>query len=215
MRQSLADVPSANEGTPVVPLPGPRERIPRATQYRSTWIVASLDGLRHAGYFDAYAAALSGAHRERLLTCVAGAWLPLNVARAHYETCERLQIPDPQYLDMVTAAAQVRQAWHAPLIAGAESDAATPWSVLASLPRGWGRTADGGAIGIFQLAPNHARIECVGCELFDLAYYRRAAKVNFQMLLGRTCKRLVIQELAPRDEAACSYSAQWAQPAAR
>ena len=101
MQQSLGHgLAESAGGTPIVSLPGPRVTIPWVTQYRSTWIVSGLDGLRYAGYLDRYTELL-GPHRDQLLTCVAGIWLPIDVAFTHYDACERLRIPDHVYLDMV------------------------------------------------------------------------------------------------------------------
>jgi hypothetical protein len=194
---------------PIVELPGPRESIPRATQFRSTWIVAGFDGLRQGGYFDRYAE-LVGAHREQLVDCVAGVWLPMHVVRAHYEACERLYISDRRYQDMIEAAAQVRRAWHAPVIAGAERAEATPWSVLQTFPRIWSRSADGGAVSVDQLAANRARFEYVRCELLEVPYFRRAVRVMNHLLLQRVCEGLVLQELPGPDQDCAAYLAQWA-----
>jgi hypothetical protein len=196
-------------GTPVVPVPEPRANIQPANQFRSTWIVSSHDGLRQFGYFNRYQALL-GEHREQILTCVAAVWLPLDVARTHYQACEQLRITDAQYLEMANAAGQVRKAWNAVLIAGAERAEATPWTVLATLPRAWARAANGGAVGVYQLAETQARVEYVGCELLEIPYFRRAVRVMIQLLVGHSCDTLLVSELRDRAPATCAYLAQWA-----
>ena len=157
----------------IAPLPGPRAKILPTTAYRSTWVVSSLDALRAHGHFERYLAALS-AHRDEIISCVAGTWLPIAVVSTHYRACDALMLPESEITAMVRGgAARLRQAWYSRLIAAADSAQEDPWTVLAQLERTWRRTANGGATGVFRLGPKEARIEYVGCELFRIPTIRR------------------------------------------
>ena len=68
---------SATTGqTVVLPFPGPLESIPQATEFRSTWLTSSLEGLRQHGHFERYLTLLEG-YQDEILTSVAASWIPL------------------------------------------------------------------------------------------------------------------------------------------
>src|SRR5580692_12976010 len=73
----------------IVAFPSPRDAIPRATAYRSTWIVSSLQTLRERGHFETYKRELT-AHHDAILGAIAGSWMPMEIARAHYDACDHL-----------------------------------------------------------------------------------------------------------------------------
>lgn len=196
------------QGVSIAALPGPRATIPRANNYRSTWLVSSLEGIRYGGYLERYAPLL-GEHREQVLSCIAGTWIPMCVARAHYEACEALGLSDTEYAAITRGAGQVRQTWNARLIASAGRAGATPWGVLQLLPNAWARTADGGAVGLSKLAENVARLEYLGCELFDIPYFRRAVRVVVYFLVSRAGKKLSVRELSSSEPDCCDYIVEW------
>jgi serine/threonine protein kinase len=74
----------------LVPFPKPSHQIEDAKHFRSTWITASQATLRGLGAWDRYEAAIDPAHRAALLSAVAGMWMPIDVARAHYMACDSL-----------------------------------------------------------------------------------------------------------------------------
>ncbi len=57
---------------------------PPVRHARSTILLGSMASLRAAGHFETYAAALPVEHRDVLFQTVAGVWIPVEVARAHY-----------------------------------------------------------------------------------------------------------------------------------
>src|SRR5258708_15872236 len=84
----------------LVPLPAPRNRIANATHFRSTWITASQGTLRTRGLRDRYEALVAPEHRDVLLNIIAGEWLPMEIARAHYTACDRLGLPSDELLEI-------------------------------------------------------------------------------------------------------------------
>jgi hypothetical protein len=192
----------------LVPLPAPIDLIPPTTRFRSTWIVSSLEGLRERGLFDRYERHLIE-HREAILSAIAGVWLPVDVVRAHYEACEQLAIPDPEYLLMAKSGSQVRQAWFSRMIAEAQHPQATPWTALHLMHRGWPRAADGGAVGVSRLADNRGQLDYVNCSLFDIPYFRRAVRFMIQFLVAHNAARARVQDMPERKTHTCSYSIDW------
>ncbi|MEY4550482.1 MAG: hypothetical protein RL685_6677, partial [Pseudomonadota bacterium] len=76
-----------SEGEALLEFPYPLEPI---TAIRSTLITSSLASLRLRDLLPQYEAAQQSAHRETILRCVAGEWLPLEVGFAHYRACDAL-----------------------------------------------------------------------------------------------------------------------------
>jgi hypothetical protein len=167
----------------IVPLPGPRAKIRPTTAYRSTWVVSSLDALRSFGHFERYLDAVRE-HRDEILSCVAGTWLPMPVVSAHYRACDTLALSEDEITEMVRGpGARVRRAWHSRLIAAADQAKEDPWTVLPQLDRAWRRGANGGAAAVFRLGPKEARVEYVRCELFRIPYYCQAVRAVLLMLV--------------------------------
>src|ERR1700691_3436528 len=75
-----------------LPFPAPKGEIPLVTQFRSTWLTSSLRALKARGQLEAYLALLPPEHHNAVLDSVAGIWLPVGVAIAHYEACDGLHI---------------------------------------------------------------------------------------------------------------------------
>jgi hypothetical protein len=200
--------PDLRGGTPFVPLPGPRASIPQVTHFRSTWVVSSLEGIRARGHFERYQAFL-GRHRDEILSCIAGVWLPIDVAKEHYQACEQLGISDDEYGAMAMEGSQVRTSWNARIVAETSAPEATPWTAFTFLHRAWSRACDGGAVGAFRLAENRARLECLNCGLFEIPYFRRAVGFMIDLMASRSCKNFKVRQLEQPDNASCFYLAEW------
>jgi hypothetical protein len=182
-----------------LPFPGPRASIPATTEFRSTWIVSSLESLRACGHFEQYRAHLPD-HQDEILSCIAGAWLPIAAARSHYRACDALNLTPEQALAMVrSSGGQIHRFWHASLISSAERAGASPWEVLSQLHRVWRRGANGGAVAVFRRGNREARAEYVGCELFDIPYFRRAVGRMLFALGERFAEKLSVED-APTSE---------------
>jgi hypothetical protein len=196
----------------LVPLPAPRAQIASATRFRSTWIVSSLDALREAGHFDRYLIKLGFENRDAILETVAGAWLPMATARAHYDACDRLGLTSEQQLAMGRAVGKRTQASiMSTVVKAARGIGITPWAILPQMPRLWMRGVDGGsAAAIHRLGPKEARVEFVACELLDVQYFRNAIR---GVLLGSStlfCERGYVHELPQRRAGDVAFRLQWA-----
>jgi len=155
----------------VLALPSPRASIARASQVRSTWIASSLRGLRERGHLERYFALLPEAYHEPVKTTAAGVWLPVDVAMAHYDAADRLQLSVNEILELGTNATRTAHGGVVNVLRTLAGGAgATPWSLLAQLQRIWEKTWIGAAVGVTKLGPKEARIEIVQ---FPPAIYRQ------------------------------------------
>jgi hypothetical protein len=192
----------------ILPLPAPREAIASATAFRSTWVLSSIESLQLGGYWERYQAVLSD-HRDAILSCVPGAWLPMRVARAHYRACDALGLSSREVAALgANPGNQARQGWRSSFVADA-AKTKSAWDALSQLHRMWQRSADGGAVAVYRLDRHVARVEYVGCELFEIPFFRFAIRAALVRLLEPLALTTVVRELAqpPGDEG--HYLVRW------
>lgn len=205
-------MPPSRSPEVVLPFPVARSRVRPAQNWRSTWIVSSIQTLKTRGHFDRYADLLAPAHRESVLHVVAGTWLPMPVARAHYEACDRLALPRADQLEMGLAVGERAQGTVLRTATRvATGSGVTPWSVVPQLPRLWERGADGGAASVLKVGPKESILDTVGCELFDVPYFRRAFGGVILGIVRLFCKRAYAHDETPAHaRGECVLRLQWA-----
>ena len=181
----------------LVPLPAPRSQVPNATHFRSTWLTASQGTLRTRGLRERYEAQVAPEHRDVLFNIVAGVWLPMEIARAHYTACDKLALPADELLEVGAEATRKASKTHIAFVANlAQVAGATPWTMLAQTPRIWARTfRGGGAIGVARLGPKDARLDIVGFPVADLRYLRVTMRTIVGGLLELFCERAYAKEV--------------------
>jgi hypothetical protein len=151
------------------------QRVEPVTCMRSTWVVASVSSLRQRGHYEPYLAHL-GDQRDRILSLVAGVWLPIEVARAHYKACEALRLSIEEQVDIGRGALLQAQHWVSPIVKLMSGAGATPWSFINYTGRIWRRAFDGGVIAAYRLGPKEGQLEYAGCELLDIDYFRNGLR---------------------------------------
>jgi hypothetical protein len=183
-----------------------------ATHVRSTLLLSSIQSLKVRGLFERYAASLDEAHRRDILDAVAGVWLPMDVALAHYQACETLGL-SPEEQTAIGRDVNLRvQGSVLGLLARTARDAGvTPWVVLASLGRLWQRTFDGGGgVEVHRTGPKDARVELVGLPLLRVPYFRHAFRGVFQGGLTPISQRAYVHEQSGHGtETSAVFRVQW------
>jgi hypothetical protein len=180
----------------IVPFRVPRHRIPMGTEFRSTWLTASLEIFRERGYFDRYLANLEPDYHEPILRSIAGVWLPDSICVAHYRAADALGLSVQEQLANGKAALQRLQktifsfGFHA-----AREVGVTPWTMLKALPKTWDREWRGGGIGIFKIGPKDARIEIIGFRGCAIAYCRNGMRGVAMGLCELVCSKAYAREI--------------------
>lgn len=194
----------------IVPLPAPRETIRPATEYRSTWLVSSLQALRARGLFDEYRRNLR-AHEETILSALVGVWLPMDVARAHYDACERLGLSEAEQVAMGDAVGdRMRGTLLATVVKTARGAGVTPWTIIPHVARICARGTNGGGAAAYKLGPKEARLEFVGVELFDVDYFRNAFRGVLLGVGSLFCEKGYVHDLPRRRRGEANFRLQWA-----
>jgi hypothetical protein len=158
----------------VLAFPAPhRELVEPATHVRGTWLLSSLRTLREHGHFDAYRRALPARWHRMVLETVTSDWHPIDVALAHYQACDELDVP-PAEIEQIGAEA-LTHAQGNPLGVAARVAAGpvvTPWTILGQCQRFWDRMWRGGGVGVFKLGPKDARVEITSFPCARFRYCR-------------------------------------------
>jgi hypothetical protein len=122
-----------------------------------------------------YERLVPAAHKETLLSCIAGVWLPMEIGVAHYATCDALRLSTEEVYDIgMDVSVQVQATFLGTLSKMARSAGVTPWTGLAQFQRLWDRVLDGGGVEVRRVGPKDAHVEVVALPLVDIPYFRVA-----------------------------------------
>jgi hypothetical protein len=181
---------------PFLPFRAPRSSLGVATAARSALVTTSIQSLRARGLYDRYALRLAEGHHAALSTALAGTWIPMNLAIAHYEACEALHLGVGQQLDI---ALEVGQHVHGTLLRAmlrlAKTAGVTPWAALAYSGTLYGRLFRGGGIEVTRMGPKDARVDMAGNPLCDIEYFRVGVRGVYESALELFCQRVFTQEI--------------------
>jgi hypothetical protein len=143
------------------------------TAIRSTLITSSLSSLRERGLFERYDALQSSPHRQKILNVVAGEWLPLEVAVAHYEACEALGLSESeQFAIGKDVSRRIHATFLNLIVKAARGVGMTPWILLRRGNDMNGRLCIGGGIRIRKLGPSSVRVELACLPHLRIPYVR-------------------------------------------
>jgi hypothetical protein len=183
-----------------------------AKHVRSTLITSSLTAIRKRGYMPAYERLVPALHRETLLSCIAGVWLPMATGIAHYQTCDALNLSATEVYDIgLDVSVQVQATFLGTLSKMAKSAGVTPWTGLAQFQRLWDRVLDGGGVSVVRVGPKDAHIEIVALPLVDIPYFR----VAFRGFIVAGCSIFATKVYGrevpvTRSNGSAAYRAAWA-----
>jgi hypothetical protein len=173
--------------------------VPPVTHVRSTLLAASILSVRSRGHLDAYLTHLPPALHETVLQSVAGSWIPLDVAVAHYRAADRLGLrSDEQYELGRGVAERVQNSVLGTLGRVAKGAGVTPWIGLEYFQRLWDRVLLGGSVAVYRLGPKEARAEGYGIPtLAEIPYFRNSFRGMFAGSGLLFCNKMYIADLAP------------------
>jgi hypothetical protein len=194
----------ARTGEVIVPLPGPRERIPATKQVRSTLIASSQRAVRDRGRFDEYLKLVDSRWREPLTIAVAGTWLPIDAAMAHYRACDGLlfSLAEQQQIGREVGD-RLHGTFLGTIIRSAKTVGVSPWTPLANAQKLYARVFDGGAVSVLRVGPKEADIEMVRNALLGVGYFRNALRSLWQVAMEFFCTRVYVRETTRTDDSAC------------
>jgi hypothetical protein len=186
-------------------------RVSPLRNVKSTVLLASIEGVRRAGRFDEYASFVPKEHRAPLFESIAGTWLSVDTAAAHYAACDALRFSALEQAVMGRSTAnQVGESMVGTVSRLAQQVGATPLLYFAQFQRLWARAYDGGGIAVYRTGPKDARLELISFSLCTSVHYRNALRGWVEGLGSLFCSRLFLRELPqPHGPQSMALRAQW------
>jgi len=200
---------AARPREPVVTLRHARGQAPLVSRVRSTLLLSSLSGLRSRGLFDRYLALLPRELHEPILGAVAGTWLDVAIAAAHYRACDGLNLSVREQLAMgenvgdAVNGTVMRTLFHVARTAGV-----TPWVVLKHYTKLWDRLFEGGDVEVDKLGPKEALVQMYGLPLFAIPYIRVGVRGMHQTAFTLFCTKCYMTDLGSTTTSH-AYRAAW------
>jgi hypothetical protein len=195
-----------------LPFPGRPDALPVVSQVKSTLLVSSVRGLRDHGHFERYQERLDPRFHEPVLSAIAGVWMPLEVADAHYRTIDSLGLTALQQATLGAAASErLGSSVFATIATLAKTSGVTPWTGLRHFQRFFERFFVGGGTQVLKLGPKDARIDIVGLPLLDIPYFVNAYRVLIETLgVPFFCQKLYVTTVASRGvPGSVAYRGSW------
>jgi hypothetical protein len=192
----------------VLALPQP---IPPLRHVRSTLLLGSVASLKDAGYFDGYVAVASGYAREAITSSVAGMWIPIDVALAHYRACDSLGISAESAAQLGHGTfTRTKGLLLGTAIGLAKGAGVNPWTLVPYFQRFWNRGYDGGGAHAIKKGPKDLHIGLVDCPLLESKYYRAALRGLVAGVIELVCTKAYVHERpVAQPRSAILFRVQW------
>ncbi|HEY2515428.1 MAG TPA: hypothetical protein VGI39_31385 [Polyangiaceae bacterium] len=159
----------------LVPLSVPRGTVPPVTLVRSTLLVSSLRSIRARGHFDRYLALLPSEHHDTIRSAIAGVWLSMELAVAHYQACDGLGLPAEEQVEIGReVGTAIQGTFLGTIVKMAKGAGVSPWALFAQYQKLWDRLLTGGGIEVTKVGPKEIVLECVNLSLVAIPYFRTA-----------------------------------------
>lgn len=200
---------AARHREPVVALRHPRGQAPLVTRVRTTLLLSSLRSLRSRGLLERYLERLPRELHEPILGAVAGTWVDIEIAAAHYRACDALGL---SVADQVAMGGSVGDAVNGTFLRTvfhiARTAGVTPWVALKQYTKLWERIFDGGDVEVDRLGPKEALVQMYGLPLFSIPYIRVALRGMHQTGFMLFCTKCYMTDLGST-ATSHAYRAAW------
>jgi hypothetical protein len=139
-------------------------------------------------------------------------WLPIDVALAHYATCDRLELPASEAVAIgFEVTKHLRQTYLQTIVRLASGAGATPWTILERAGLIWGRNWEGSGISVIRRGPKDARLEVAGWPVARSTYCR----IAFRGILAATTDIFAVKAYVKEIPSLCTdmtlgYTVAWA-----
>jgi hypothetical protein len=194
-----------------LPFPVPRARVPDATHLRSTWLSSSFHAVKARGLVGRYLEILPREHHDVMMSTVAGTWVPMEIALAHYRACSALGLSRAGSTEIgLEVTRKVHGTTLSLAVRLARQAGVTPWTVFAQLHRLWDRVWMGGGIAVYQVGPKEAVLEAIRWRCAEIPYVRQTMPAVVHGVVEMFCKKAYVHE-APELTSATSLGirVQW------
>jgi hypothetical protein len=179
---------------PLSDIPG----IPKtATHVRGTLLAGSRQALRSTEQKQRYDSVLDPAYADAMLNLVVASWVPMEVARAHYEAMEAMGYTYEEQRENGRMVAQrIQNSFVGTIIRGLKaSGSLSVWPLLERVEMAYVRLAQGGGTQLYKLGPKDARVEFHGLPLLDIPYIRAGLEGMIESTLGLVTRKVYASQV--------------------
>ena len=143
---------------------------------KSTLIASSRQALTRLGFLERYSQHLSEEHATQLReAAMRNTWLPVSLARQHYEACDAMGASTQDILVLGNSVAErVANPIFGTLVRIAKKGGVTPWAPLSKLGDSWSTMHRGGSIAVYKVGPKDAEVHILRNELGGIPYWVQA-----------------------------------------
>ena len=172
----------------------------RVTGVRNVLLQASLAELKAHGHYERYAMEIEPGALELLLSSLAPGWISVQLAMAHYEACEKLNLSREEFEAMGERVGDRVQ--ETVLVSSAKKEHAEPydlWLALPSLHRMWPRLFQGGSVQITKIGTKEKLLEERGFVLTRYHYHRQGHLAALRSTYGALGVHLTTTKIVSYD----------------
>jgi hypothetical protein len=169
---------------------------PVVKHVRSTLISSSVQTLRENKLFDRYLTYLPKEFHEAVLLTIAPTWMPVEVAMAHYGSCDALNLAESE-LERIgeSVSSRIMGTFLGTLVRSSRNVGATPLIPLRQYDRLLSRLMSGGSCIVKQTGPKDAVVQSHGVPMFEYRYFRVAYQGVVRGSIGMFAKKVLTRSL--------------------
>jgi hypothetical protein len=185
---------------------------PAVTEVRSTLIVSAIQTFRARGLHAQYLETLGPDLRERIVSLIAGQWIPVDLAIEHYRAADGLGF-DSATIDAIGAdvADRVSKSSLSIMVKMSKSVGVTPWTALANAHRLNDINWRGGDVRVWKLGPKDARFDWHGQPCAQVPYFVISFGGFLRALTSLFCTKAYTRVQSDRcSPTSISYRLSWA-----
>lgn len=142
------------------------------TEIRSTLVVSGIQAIRSRGLYERYVAALSPEVRERLVSLIAGEWLPIQLGLEHYRAADRLGL-ETRVIEGIGAevADRINKSFLSVAVRLSKRVGVTPWNALSLAHRINDLNWRGSDVAVWKTGAKEALYEWTGQPCAAIPYF--------------------------------------------
>jgi hypothetical protein len=184
---------------------------PTVTHVRGMLLVTGRENLRELGVYEQYERLLPSSHRDAIAYTLASSWVPIEVALAHYHTCDQLELDPVQItrLGELSGARMIDTFFGRALKVAHELGAESYWKLLQQNNRVYDRMYQGGGVIVKRIGLKDMWHENTGQPLVSCRFWR-SLYLAYMQSIGRAFAKASYVKLArARSPDAIAITGSW------
>jgi hypothetical protein len=169
---------------------------PAVDAVRGFVFTSGLCWMNERGLVDRYRDLLPPDERDRMMLVTAASWIPLEEALIAYGACDALGLSMDHQIELGRVVSIANNGVVLRTLVQLVGKVASPWTALGRIDRVWQSSNRGGAIAVYKLGAQQARLEFWRCPLARSAFFRTSMRGAIAAGIEPFCDRVVVNEVA-------------------